>query len=133
MKDKTLWSSADSKFKPRNKQSAMIIRPSLEIFLPPPPPAPEKGPATSHEEARKEVLDKWDKAQQEHSLKKEAAKQKESERKIAAERRKNAKGFQNRWLMKYQRQLAKRLGLPRPSHAELEQKRLALPSTGKPF
>lgn len=57
-KDPTLWSDSGKKFKPRNKQTAMLIRPSLEIFLPPPVPVIRKSAEELHRERLADLEEK---------------------------------------------------------------------------
>lgn len=135
MKEVTLWSDESKKIKPRNRQAAMLIRPSLEIFHPPEPKSfTPKRPDPLHEAKAKkaEAYKKWEQVQAEKESARLKGLELQKARKERAAAKKASKGIQNRWAISYHRKLAKSLGKPKPTLEELEAIRLAMPSTTKP-
>lgn len=108
---RTLWTNRESKFKPRNKQAALICIKAKEIHLPPPEPVeytprrPSKEEILRDIEVRLEALNKAKLAEmerQEELKRQDREKAKLSKRKRAKQPPKQA--WLKRWLAKAEKQ-----------------------------
>lgn len=130
--DKTLWHHEEKKWKPRNKQAALITRRANPLLLHTPPPEPPTIAPTHEERIAQES--------QERRLKIEAL---ELESKLLRERRAaerasktrppKPKVWKNMWAAKAAKKMAKLRGLPAPTSEQLRVIRKAQPNYGKPL
>jgi hypothetical protein len=128
MKSKTLWTHRESAWKPRNKQAAMVMRPALEIFLPPPvKPVVVTTPNVFEQRKMKQEQEKKriaevlaDKAKWEAERRAQQLAQREESRAAKKERLRNVKPGGGKWIAKYQRSASKVRGFQPPTAEQLQ-------------
>lgn len=128
--NETLWEHKEKKWKPRNKQAALITRRASPLLLHVPPPEPAKREPTLAERLAAESKIRRARIV---ALEQEA---KERRERRAAERAANAKPpkpkvWKNMWAVKAAKRMAKSRGLPPPTQAQLREIRKAQPNYGQ--
>jgi hypothetical protein len=114
----TLWTHRESKFKPRNKQAALICIKAKEIHMPPPEPVQYTPRRPSKEEILKEIEVKLAEIQKEKEIEAERQRQIKLQQRVSAKQskqdKKNAPPKQT-WLKKWLLKAEKNKGKLAPS------------------
>jgi hypothetical protein len=128
--NKTIFKQETKKFKPVNKQAALIVRRASWLYAPPEPEAtfaPTQAEILAqHRESRLMRL---------KSIQEEAVQRIARRKAIREANRKpdKPKVQKNKWMLKAMRQMAKSRGLPPPTKAEITLAQKSLPNYGKPL
>lgn len=122
MKDKTLWTNKEAKWKPRNMQAVRMTFPAKGLHLPPPEPTINVLEQRKAEAEHRRIKAEKAAADLAAHRKEQEAKQKrerDEQRAAAKEKRRNLKP-RNLWLSRLLKQKAKREGKPAPTNEELK-------------
>jgi len=126
--NETLWKHSEKKWKPRNKQAAMIVRKATGYSVPPREP-PKLAPTLAQRLAAESKIRVERIARLEQELKERKERRAASKLKIMPK----TKVWRNMWLAKHLRRMAKSRGLPTPSKEVIRAARMADPNYGKPL
>lgn len=127
MKDKTLWTHKESKWKPRNMQAVRVTFPAKGLHLPPPEPTINVLEQRKAEAEQRRIRAEKAAAELAAHRKEQEARQKrerDEQRAAAKEKRRNLQP-RNLWLSRFLKQKAKREGKPTPTNDELKAARKA--------
>jgi hypothetical protein len=134
-KTKTLWADPAKKFKPRNKQAALICAKPKGIHMP--PPEPTLNVIDQRKLEAKRIQERAAKAAAEIEAAKLAEKEaaKAAAKKQQEEKRNRAKSikpdqFKNMWMAKSLKRQARSAGKPKPSTADIRDTRKNLYTSG---
>lgn len=114
----TLWTNRESKFKPRNKQAALICIKAKEIHLPPPDPVEYTPRRPSKEEILKEIevkLAELNKAKLAEIERQEELKRQDREKAKLEKKKRSQQEPKQTWLKKWLAKAEKRKGSLSPS------------------
>lgn len=128
--DDTLWKNPEKKFKPRNKQAALICIKAKPFFQ---PPVEEPKPVMA--ETFQDRLKREEKERQARIavIRAEQAERKRKKEKRLKNKVRKPPKMKNLWFVRLQRKLAKQRGEPPPHPTELSKLRKKLPGTGTPL
>lgn len=129
--NETLWKHEEKKWKPRNKQAALITRRASPLQLHVPPPEPAKREPTLAERLSAESKIRLARIAAIEQEAKELRERRATERAAKAKPPK-PKVWKNMWAAKHAKRMAKSLGLPKPTAEQLRAIRKSQPNYGKP-
>lgn len=131
MKDQTLWTDPEKKFKPINKQAALIARKANPWHL---PPEETPKPVIVKRKTPAEIIAEYEaKAKEAHRIAEEHRLAKAAKRAAKPKATPEMRTLTNRWLARQMRREAKRNGLPKPTKGQINAAIAKQPGTGMPL